>query len=120
VKRFRGGLVFKAHGLLYHSPLDSRVIKQKKGAPRTRAPAPRLETRLCPLGQRALPEPPYAPTVLSTVGPMEYPPPDYSRDLCVVRFADVFPSVCLRAAVERGGDVSTLFKDLYLTAKARI
>ena len=30
VKRFRGGLVFKAHRLLYHSTLGSRVIKKKK------------------------------------------------------------------------------------------
>jgi len=30
VKRFRGGLVFKAHRLLYHSILGSRVIKKKK------------------------------------------------------------------------------------------
>jgi len=30
VKRFRGGLVFKAHRLLHHSALGSRVIKQKK------------------------------------------------------------------------------------------
>jgi len=30
VKRFRGGLVFKAHRLLYHSTLGLRVI-QKKG-----------------------------------------------------------------------------------------
>jgi len=29
VKRFRGGLVFKAHRLLYHSTLGSRVIKKK-------------------------------------------------------------------------------------------
>ena len=29
-KRFRGGLVFKAHRLLYHSTLGSRVIKKKK------------------------------------------------------------------------------------------
>ena len=27
---FRGGLVFKAHRLLYHSTLGSRVIKRKK------------------------------------------------------------------------------------------
>jgi len=35
VKRFRGGLVFKAYRLLYHSTLGSRVIKKKKslGAP---------------------------------------------------------------------------------------
>ena len=26
----RGGLVFKAHRWLYHSTLDSRVIKKKK------------------------------------------------------------------------------------------
>ena len=30
VKRFRGGLVLKAHRLLYHSTLVSRVIKKKK------------------------------------------------------------------------------------------
>ena len=30
VKRFRGGLVSKAHILLYHSTLGSRVIKKKK------------------------------------------------------------------------------------------
>ena len=28
--RFPGGLVFKAHRLLYHSTLDLRVIKKKK------------------------------------------------------------------------------------------
>ena len=30
VKRFRGGLVSKAHRLVYHSTLGLRVIKQKK------------------------------------------------------------------------------------------
>jgi len=30
VKRFRGGLVFKAHRLLYHSTLGLREIKKKK------------------------------------------------------------------------------------------
>jgi len=30
VQRFRGGLVFKAHRLLYHSTLGLRVIKKKK------------------------------------------------------------------------------------------
>ena len=30
VKRFRGRLVFKAHTLLYHTSLDSTVIKKKK------------------------------------------------------------------------------------------
>ena len=30
MKRFRRGLVFKAHRLVYHSTLDLRVIKQKK------------------------------------------------------------------------------------------
>ena len=29
-KRFRGGLVFKAHTLVYHSTLGSRVMKKKK------------------------------------------------------------------------------------------
>jgi hypothetical protein len=30
VQRFRGGLVFKAHRLLYHSTLGLRVIKKEK------------------------------------------------------------------------------------------
>jgi len=30
LQRFRGGLVFKAHRLLYHSTLGLRVIKMKK------------------------------------------------------------------------------------------
>jgi len=30
VKRFRGGLVFKAHRLVYHSTLGMRVIKQRR------------------------------------------------------------------------------------------
>ena len=30
MKRFRGGLVFKAHKLSHHSTLGSRVIKKKK------------------------------------------------------------------------------------------
>ena len=30
MERFRGGLVFKVHRLLYHSTLGLRVIKQKK------------------------------------------------------------------------------------------
>ena len=30
VKWFRGGLVFKAHRLLYHSTLGARVTKKKK------------------------------------------------------------------------------------------
>ena len=31
MQRFRGGLVFKAHRLLYHSTLGLRVKKKKKG-----------------------------------------------------------------------------------------
>ena len=38
VKRFRGGLVFKAHRLLYHSTLGWRVIKKKREEP----PIPQL------------------------------------------------------------------------------
>jgi len=30
MQRFRGGLVCKAHGLLYHSTLGLRVLKKKK------------------------------------------------------------------------------------------
>ena len=36
MKRFRGGLVFKAHRWLYHSTLGSRVIKKKKKEQRLR------------------------------------------------------------------------------------
>ena len=31
MKRFRGGLIFKAQRLVYHSTLGSRAIKKKKG-----------------------------------------------------------------------------------------
>ena len=37
VNRFRGGLVFKAHRLLYHSTLGLRVIKKKKKNERFRS-----------------------------------------------------------------------------------
>ena len=37
VEWFRGGVVFKAHGLLYHSTLGVREIKKKKVS---RVPAP--------------------------------------------------------------------------------
>ena len=30
MEQFRGGLVFKAHTLLFHSTLGSRVIKKEK------------------------------------------------------------------------------------------
>ena len=33
MKRFRGGLVFKAHRLVYHSTLGLRVIKKKNILP---------------------------------------------------------------------------------------
>ena len=39
VQRFRGGLVFKAHRLLYRSTLGLRVIKKKKGSGCGIAPA---------------------------------------------------------------------------------
>ena len=44
VKRFRGGLVLKAHRLVYHSRLSSRVKKkkkQKKKEKQGRAPPPK-------------------------------------------------------------------------------
>ena len=37
VQRFRGRLVFKAHGLLYHSTLGLRVIKSREGGYHARA-----------------------------------------------------------------------------------
>ena len=36
-KRFRGGLVFKAHILVYDSTLDSRIIKRERGSDRAGA-----------------------------------------------------------------------------------
>ena len=30
MQRFRGGLIFKTHGLVYHSTLDLRVLNEKK------------------------------------------------------------------------------------------
>ena len=36
MKRFRSGLVFEAHGLLYHSTLGLRVIKKQMATPHGR------------------------------------------------------------------------------------
>ena len=52
MKRFRGGLVFQAHRLLYHSTLGSRVIKKKKVAGETQPQlqlARKLPLRILPL-----------------------------------------------------------------------
>ena len=38
VQRFRGGLVFKAHRLLFHSTLDLRVMKKKSSPARAGVP----------------------------------------------------------------------------------
>ena len=52
VKRFRGGLVFKAHRLVYHSTLGLGVIKKKKKrykqvrAPRPSAKGPLIDPRV--------------------------------------------------------------------------
>ena len=41
MKRFRGGLVFKAHRLVYHSTIGVRVIKKRgKNVPAVGEPAP--------------------------------------------------------------------------------
>ena len=45
VERFRGGLVFKAHRLLYHSTLGSIVIKKQKNAWRSTKRCLRKESR---------------------------------------------------------------------------
>ena len=53
VERCRGGLVFKAHRLVYHSTLGLRVIKKKKkSAPEGRAPQeqPALGSRISGFG----------------------------------------------------------------------
>ena len=62
VKRFRGGLVFKAHRLLYHSTLGLRVIKKKRnhlanidGVPDSALPRQhRALPRLCALAPGCL------------------------------------------------------------------
>jgi len=55
VKRFRGGLVFKAHRLLYHSTLGLRVIKKKKHSILVglRTTSPQSGLKLFPLRSRA-------------------------------------------------------------------
>ena len=58
VKRFRGGLVFKAHRWLYHSTLGSRVIKKKPKARPTLVPH---ITSLLPLLRMSTPPPPRLP-----------------------------------------------------------
>jgi len=49
-QRFRGGLVFKAHRLLYHSTLGLRVIKKKRKAYRWLGPRESVGISLCPYG----------------------------------------------------------------------
>ena len=57
MKRFRGGIVFKAHRLLYHSTLGLRVIKKKKKikpvlrrVPQARSPS-QLSRGTAPVGR---------------------------------------------------------------------
>ena len=58
VKRFRSGLVFKAHRLLFHSTLGLRVIKKKKTrAPQPPASVPRGPPPLRHGGEGPLPNP---------------------------------------------------------------
>ena len=57
MKRFRGGLVFKAHRLVYHSTLGSRVIKKKSLGYESVlgfAPAPRIPRASRSTGAEAL------------------------------------------------------------------
>jgi len=50
VQRFRGGLVFEAHRLLYHSTLGLRVIEKKKRADLVEdRDLPHQELELCTL-----------------------------------------------------------------------
>ena len=48
MKRFREGLVFKAHRLLYHSTLGLRVIQKKKNAGGCASPIESEETDTLP------------------------------------------------------------------------
>jgi len=52
VQRFRGGLVFKSHRLVYHSTLGLRAIKKKKR--RVRVYGFRFQTRCSPCATRPL------------------------------------------------------------------
>jgi len=47
VKRFQGGLVFKAHRLFYHSTLGLRVIKKKKRKGRGKGKVYEIERHDC-------------------------------------------------------------------------
>ena len=63
VKRFRGGLVFKDHILVYHSTLGLRVIKKKKkkvGVDLGVASLPR-EKRRSSIGPSSMPAVPGVP-----------------------------------------------------------
>ena len=54
MNRFRGGLVFKAHRLVYHSTLDLRVIKKKKKKGRQVTGLDRNQSTPAPCSQPAL------------------------------------------------------------------
>jgi len=73
VQRFRGGLLFKAHRLLYHSTLGFRVMKKKKGLPAARLDVGEVEfdgsTPLALSLSRSLSPP------LSPPSPTNPPPP---------------------------------------------
>ena len=53
VKRFRGGLAFEAHRLVYHSTLGLREIKKKKISLRPARPHPTLHKKIEDKGAKA-------------------------------------------------------------------
>ena len=71
LRRFQGGLVFKAHRLLYHSPLGLRVIKKKNKVESGGGVQARIRGLQAYLAHKKLPPPlgsPYGPRQRPALG----------------------------------------------------
>ena len=104
MKRFRGGLVFKAHRLLYHSTLGLRVIKKKTPAPRAVLRVEGLQGYLVHKKQPPPLGPPYDPRYSPPPGsPLQAgvrstgrgePCPSQLLDYCQEKNSNVFNLAC--------------------------
>ena len=85
VKRFRGGLVFKAHRLLYHSTLGLRVIKRGRERRRTS----RRALRSSATGMRRLSPVPFAaessPSSRSSFGLSHHQNSTFNPERCTLK-----------------------------------
>ena len=96
---FRGGLVFKAHRLLYHSTLGLRVIKKKKKVPSGKGPYQRFWYKSYPL---LIGIPAGIPLrTFYTFGRPNFEPGSYLRLVDFVYQSTIgLQSTCTRVAVE--------------------